>query len=246
MAKTSVLRRAGAALLAAGLALTTATPASGTPAGVSTAASPTASPTASAAWDLISGQEIHNGSGARCTLGFNAHAGTARALVTAGHCLGTGGGWYGSGGYIGPEGGWSFPGNDYGMIRVTSPDATSTPLVDRYTSGGDVTIIGVKDPSVGMSVCYSSPVTGWRCGSISGVNQTVCDAQGCVQVASSDMCSEPGTSGAPVVTNPGSGTTVHAVGIITGGSGNCAVGGTTWIQPLSEALTAYGLTLYTG
>jgi hypothetical protein len=123
----------------------------------------------------------------------------------------------------------------------------STPLVDRYTSGSDVTILGVTNPAVGSSVCYSSPVTGWRCGTVTGLNQTVCYPEGCVyQLIRTTICSEPGTSGAPVVTNPGSGTTVRAVGLVAGGSGNCTSGGTTWVQPIAEPLAAYGLTLYTG
>jgi hypothetical protein len=60
------------------------------------------------------------------------------------------------------------------------------------------------------------------------------------------MCPDLGSSGAPVVTNPGSGTTVRAVGLVIGGSGNCTVGGTTYVQPIAEPLAAYGLTLVTG
>jgi hypothetical protein len=49
-----------------------------------------------------------------------------------------------------------------------------------------------------------------------------------------------------VVTNPGAGATVRAIGLVIGGSGNCTSGGTTWVQPIGEALSAYGLTLVTG
>ncbi len=198
-------------------------------------------------WDLVSGQEMRSESGARCTLGFNARAGATRYVVSAGHCVGAAATWYGVGGLIGTSGGSSFPGNDYGLIRVTSATAASTPLVDRYTSGGDVTVTGATTPGIGTSVCYSSPVTGWRCGSVTGLNQTVCYPQGCVyQLIRTTLCPEPGTSGAPVVTNPGSGTTVRAVGVVAGGSGGCTSGGTSWVQPISEPLAAYGLTLVTG
>ncbi|MFD1052612.1 S1 family peptidase, partial [Kibdelosporangium lantanae] len=37
-----------------------------------------------------------------------------------------------------------------------------------------------------------------------------------------------------------------AVGVTSGGSGNCSSGGTTFFQPITEPLSAYGLTLYTG
>jgi hypothetical protein len=222
-------RRLAATLLAAGLALT---------------ATPVAS--AAPAWDLISGQLIYSGS-TRCTLGFNARAGTSRYLLTAGHCTTVAGSWYGSGGYIGPSAGSSFPGNDYGLIQVASAAALSTPLVDRYSSGADATITGATTPPVGSSVCYSSPVSGWHCGSVTALNQTVCYAEGCVYgLIRTTMCPEAGASGAPVVTNPGPGTTVRAVGLVAGGSGNCTSGGTTFVQPIAEALAAYGLTLVTG
>jgi hypothetical protein len=206
----------------------------------------TAEPAAS--WNLISGQAIHNGAGARCTLGFNATQGTSRYVLTSGQCTSAGGTWSGTGGVIGPVAGSSFPGNDYGLIRVTSAAALSTPLVDRYSSGADVTIIGATTPPVGTTLCYSSPITGWRCGgTVTALNATVCYADGCVTgLIRTTLCPEPGTSGAPVVTSPGAGTTVRAVGLVAGGSGNCTSGGTTFVQPVIEPLQAYGLTLVTG
>jgi hypothetical protein len=228
MART-FLRRLGTVLAGAALALTPA---------VADAAVPS--------WNLIGGQLITKGA-ARCTLGFNVHSTTARYILVAGHCLGGGGTWSGVGGVIGPEAGASFPGNDFGLIGVQSAAAVSTPLVDRYAAGPDVTIIGVKNPAPGMSVCSSNPVTGWRCGSITAINQTVCYTQGCVTgLARSTICPEAGTSGSPVVTNPGTGTKVYAVGLSSGGSGNCTSGGTTFLQPVVEPLSVYGLTMYTG
>jgi streptogrisin C len=61
-----------------------------------------------------------------------------------------------------------------------------------------------------------------------------------------NVCAEPGDSGGSLVTNPGSATTVRAVGLTSGGSGNCRSGGTTYFQPVTEALSANGLTLVTG
>ena len=61
-----------------------------------------------------------------------------------------------------------------------------------------------------------------------------------------NVCAEPGDSGGSFVSNPGSGTRVTARGMTSGGSGNCRTGGTTFFQPVGEALSAYGLTLYTG
>jgi len=198
-------------------------------------------------WNLIGGQAITTG-GSRCSLGFNArNSGGTRYVITAGHCGNLGGTWSGVGGTIGPVAGSSFPTNDYARIQVTSSAAVSTPLVDRYSSGSDVTVAGSAAAGNGAAVCRSGSTTGWRCGSITGLNQTVCYSQGCVyQTIRTNVCAEPGDSGGSLVTNPGSGTRVQAQGMTSGGSGNCSSGGTTYYQTVTEALSVYGLTLYTG
>lgn len=197
-------------------------------------------------WNIIGGQAITTSSGSRCSAGFNARSGSARYVITAGHCTDLGGTWSGSGGTIGTVAGSSFPTNDYGVIRVTSSSAASTALVDRYSSGSDVTVTGAATASNGMAVCRSGSTTGWHCGSVTGTNQTVCYAQGCIyQMIRTNVCAEPGDSGGSLVTRP-SGTTVRALGMTSGGSGNCRSGGTTYYQPVTEALSVYGLSLYTG
>jgi streptogrisin C len=120
-------------------------------------------------------------------------------------------------------------------------------LVDRYSAGSDVTVTGAATATVGMAVCRSGSTTGWRCGSVTGVNATVCYAEGCVyQMIRTNVCAEPGDSGGSLVTNPSSGP-VRAVGMTSGGSGNCSSGGTTFFQPVVEVLQTYtNLSLYTG
>jgi streptogrisin C len=59
------------------------------------------------------------------------------------------------------------------------------------------------------------------------------------------VCAEPGDSGGAFV-SPNGATRVQAQGITSGGSGNCTSGGTTFHQPVNEALSRYGLTLVTG
>ncbi|GAB3461267.1 S1 family peptidase [Actinophytocola sediminis] len=197
-------------------------------------------------WNIIGGQAITTSSGSRCSAGFNARSGSTRYVITAGHCTALGGTWSGSGGTIGTVAGSSFPGNDYGIIRVTSSSAASTALVDRYSSGSDVTVTGATNATSGMAVCRSGSTTGWHCGTVTNPNTTVCYSQGCVnQVIQTNVCAEPGDSGGSLVTRP-SGTTVRAVGLTSGGSGNCSSGGTTFFQPVPEVLSVYGLTLYTG
>lgn len=193
-------------------------------------------------WNLIGGQAIYAGGG-RCSLGFNARSATARYVITAGHCTAIGPNWTGVGGTIGTRAGSSFPTNDYGIIRVTSASAVSTALIDRYSSGSDVSVTGSATATTGMAVCRSGSTTGWRCGSVTAVNQTVCYSQGCVyQMIRTNVCAEPGDSGGSLVTNSG---TRRAVGLTSGGSGNCSSGGVTFFQPVNEVLSTYSLSLVT-
>lgn len=197
-------------------------------------------------WSIIGGQAIYFGSG-RCSVGFNARnsAGT-RYVITAGHCTNLGGTVSGTGGTIGPVAGSSFPGNDYGIIRVSSSSALSTYYVDRYSSGSDVVVAGSTQASVGSSICRSGSTTGWRCGTIGAHNQTVCYSQGCVYgLTRTSACAQPGDSGGSFV-SPNGATRVQAQGMTSGGSGNCTSGGTTYHQPVREPMSVYGLSLYVG
>ncbi len=199
-------------------------------------------------WNLIGGQAIRTSSGSRCSLGFNARSSSgARYVITAGHCTNLGGTWSGSGGTIGTVAGSSFPTNDYGIIRVSSSSAVSTPYVDRYSAGSDVTVAGSQLVGTGATVCRSGSTTGWHCGSVQSTSATVCYSQGCVyDTIRTSVCAEPGDSGGSLVSSPGSGTRVQAQGMTSGGSGNCSSGGTTYYQKVNEALSVYGLSLYTG
>lgn len=197
-------------------------------------------------WNIIGGQAIRTSSGSRCSAGFNARTSSGRYVITAGHCTNLGGTWSGSGGTIGGVAASSFPTNDYGVISVSSSSAASTALVDRYSAGSDVTVTGASSASTNMAVCRSGSTTGWHCGTVTATNATVCYSQGCVyQMIRTNVCAEPGDSGGALVTRP-SGSTVRALGLTSGGSGNCRTGGTTYYQPVTEVLSQYGLTLYTG
>ncbi|MDQ3404051.1 MAG: S1 family peptidase, partial [Actinomycetota bacterium] len=199
-------------------------------------------------WSLIGGQAIYLGGG-RCSIGFNARnsAGT-RYVITAGHCTRGASSVSGTGGSIGSVAGTSFPTNDYGLIRVTSSAAVSTPLVDRYSSGSDVTVAGSSVTPIGGQICRSGSTTGWRCGSVQAFNQTVNYGGGDVVygMTRTSACAEPGDSGGSFVSAPTSTGRVQAQGMTSGGSGNCSTGGTVYFQPVNEALSAYGLSLYVG
>jgi streptogrisin C len=196
-------------------------------------------------WSIIGGQAITT-SGSRCSAGFNARRSDGtRLVITAGHCTNIGSSWSGVGGTLGTRYGSSFPGNDYGSIRVTSSAAVSTNLVDRWSSGADVRVTGAANPAVNTRICRSGSTTGWRCGTVTGLNQTVnYGSSGIVYgLIRTNACAQPGDSGGSMVSNTSP--TVTAYGLTSGGSGNCSTGGTTFFQPIVEALNAYGATITT-
>ena len=198
-------------------------------------------------WRLLGGSVIT--AAARCSLGVNALDSSGRRhILTAGHCTELGGTWRGTGGTIGPVAASSFPGDDFGAIRVTSSTAVRSARVDRYSGGRYVTIYRASVAGIGAAVCRSGFATGWRCGTVLAANLTVNYGAGSLVhgLTQTTACAEPGDSGGPYVTNPGSGTRVIALGLLSGGTGNCSVGGTTFYQPLPEALSRYRMTLVTG
>lgn len=181
--------------------------------------------------DVVGGNAYTMGSGGRCSVGFAVNGG----FVTAGHCGTTGTRTSGPGGTFR---GSSFPGNDYAWVQV---DAGNTPVgaVNNY-SGGRVAVAGSTAAPVGSSVCRSGSTTGWRCGTIAAYDSSVTYPQGTVSgLIRTNVCAEPGDSGGSLVAGN------QAQGLTSGGSGNCSSGGTTYFQPVNEALSAYGLTLVT-
>jgi streptogrisin B len=191
------------------------------------AAAATARPQVSA------GDTIYSGSGTACRTVVNARSATAYYIIMPGHCtLGTSA-WYTDPAlttYIGPTLSTSFPGNDYGLVRYDNP-AVPHP-------GGGFTSVG--SPYVGEHVCRTSQVSGLHCGTVTAVNATVNYGGGQIVtgLTATTVCTDPGDTGGLLF----AGTT--ALGLFSGGSGNCSSGGTSFYQPLAEALAAYGLSLY--
>ncbi|MET7967074.1 S1 family peptidase [Micromonospora sp. NPDC005305] len=185
------------------------------------------------------GQAIYGGGG-RCSLGANVRSGSTYYLVTAGHCTNLAGTWYADSArttVLGSRTGTSFPGNDYGVVRYTGTVAHPSAV---YTYPGQVTINGAGNAYVGQAVCRSGATTGVRCGSVTGLNQTVNYAEGSVSgLIRTNICAEPGDSGGPLYVA----STGTVIGILSGGSGNCTSGGTSYYQPITEILAAYGLTI---
>lgn len=173
----------------------------------------------------------------RCTIGFTVTTG----FVTSGHCGRVGDtATTPSGELLGTFAGSIYPGSgDMAWVRTVSGHVLSGTI--NNGSGGSIPITGSTAAPVGASICYSSPTTGVRCGTVRQINVTVNYAEGRVTgLTSTSVCSEPGSSGAPLY----SGT--QAQGVISGGSGNCQTGGTTYFQPINRILSTYGLTLVRG
>ncbi|GGJ85329.1 serine protease [Streptomyces camponoticapitis] len=181
---------------------------------------------------LIAGGEAITTGGARCSLGFNVTNGSTNFALTAGHCTNIGSSWS-----IGSTAGSSFPGNDYGIIQHSNP-AAADGRVYLY-NGSYQEIDGAADPAVGQGVTRSGSTTGVHSGTVTGLNATVnYGPDGIVSgLIQTNVCAEPGDSGGALF----SGSTAH--GLTSGGSGNCSSGGTTFYQPVTEALSVYGVSI---
>lgn len=71
----------------------------------------------------------------------------------------------------------------------------ASPAVAAPGSSGDIVVQAVY---VGMPVCVSGR-TGYRCGSVTATNQTVCSPTGCVYgLARTNIVAQTGDAGAPV------------------------------------------------
>ncbi|MCK2241662.1 MULTISPECIES: alpha-lytic protease prodomain-containing protein [unclassified Crossiella] len=196
-------------------------------------------------WDIIGGQGLYF-SGHRCSVGFSAFHDDDHYVLTAGHCARHGGTVRGAGGTIGTVSRSSFPGNDYGTVRVSKDDANITSKVDRYGEGSDVRIEGSSAVGINGRVCRSGSTTGWHCGRVLAIDETANYGDGNVVrgLTRTDACAERGDSGGSFVSRPEHGR-AEAQGMLSGGSGNCKDGGGTYFQPVREVLRRYDLTLKT-
>lgn len=194
--------------------------------------------------DLYGGDGIDAQDGSRCSIGFNATSGGKRYIITAGHCTEFGGTWKAEDGTeIGPVAQSSFPDNDYGLIEVTSQSWRQSSSIK--TSNGRITMTGTKAVPVGASICRSGATTGYECGTVEALNETVNYGNGNVVygLTRTSACAEAGDSGGPFISGS------QAQGTLSGGTGGCflnVLGSTTYFQPVGEALSAYNLTLLTG
>ncbi|NJQ02543.1 S1 family peptidase [Streptomyces zingiberis] len=210
-------------------------------AGSAVAADAVARARGQAAVEVRGGDTLYS-AGARCTVGFNARSGSTTYALVAGRCAQGSSVWYADAALTveaGVTAAVSFPGNDYASIRYTNTAIVHPGEVSLGAGGGTRDITGAAHPVVGQSVCHVGRTSGYRCGTVQAVNVTVNYGGGAVSgLFRSSACSEPGDAGGPAF----SGGT--ALGIIVGSSGNCGAGGVTYYQPVTEWLSAYGLSLY--
>ncbi|MFE7135325.1 S1 family peptidase [Streptomyces sp. NPDC057638] len=187
---------------------------------------------------LEGGDAIFSGTGGgRCSLGFNVTtAEGAPGFLTAGHCATSGDRFSGRPGEtpLGTLRAGVFPGDgDFALVTYDDPATRPLSAVD-LGDGQGVRITQVADAAVGQEVFRMGSTTGLDGGRVTGLDATVNYPEGSVSgLIQTDVCAEPGDSGGAMFTRDGS-----AIGLTSGGSGDCASGGETFFQPVATALAA--------
>ncbi|MDX3075015.1 S1 family peptidase [Streptomyces sp. NPDC088354] len=187
---------------------------------------------------LIAGGDAIYGGGYRCSLGFNVRSGSTNYFLTAGHCGEVASTWYSNSSQssvLGTNVSYSFPTNDYALVRYTNTS------VAKGGTAGNTDITSAGNAFVGQAVLRDGSTTGIHSGTVTGLNATVNYGGGDVvyQMIRTNVCAEGGDSGGAMYTSGG-----IALGLTSGGSGNCSSGGTTFFQPVTEALSAYGVSVF--
>lgn len=184
---------------------------------------------------FIAGGDAITGGGGRCSLGFNVVKGGEPFFLTAGHCTESISTWTDSSGQeIGTNADSSFPDNDFGLVKY-SADVEHPSEVNLY-NGSAQQITKAADATVGMKVTRSGSTTQVHDGTVTGLDATVNYGNGDIVngLIQTDVCAEPGDSGGSLFSGD------SAVGLTSGGSGDCTSGGETFFQPVTEALSATG------
>lgn len=184
---------------------------------------------------LIEGGDAIYSDGARCSLGFNVTKDGEPAFLTAGHCGDVGSTWSDSSGgsAIGTMEDGTFPGDDQAIVKYEAgADAPSS--VNLY-DGSSQEITGARDATVGEEVQRSGSTTQVHGGSVVAVDASVTYPQGTVNgLIQTDVCAEPGDSGGSLFAG------TDALGLTSGGSGDCSGGGETFFAPVPKALADFG------
>ncbi|MER5177215.1 S1 family peptidase [Streptomyces sp. NPDC002896] len=194
---------------------------------------------------FVEGGDAIFGGGARCSLGFNVTtAEGSPGFLTAGHCGVAASQWSDAqgGAPIGTVQAATFPGDgDFALVTYDDPATQAASAVDT----GDGQLVEIRqaaEAAVGQQVFRMGSTTGLRDGTVTGLDATVNYPEGTVTgLIQTDVCAEPGDSGGSLFTEDGS-----AIGLTSGGSGDCTFGGETFFQPVTTALAAVGAQIGTG
>ncbi|EYT81391.1 serine protease [Streptomyces sp. Tu 6176] len=205
-------------------------------------------PGSSMSWTNNSGSWV-------CSVGYGAHDSSGRQyLVSAGHCVADLTDLYVNKSHFakGVHSRYALGRQsvDMGIAQVDSDDSVAT-QVGTWGQGSNVAVKGSKRAASGASLCKSGQTTGWTCGAVKSYNVSVTykDEHGgpdtvVTGLATSSVCTEGGDSGGAYISGN------QAQGMTSGGPiGQQCSGtnssGSSYFQPLDDALSYYGLTLNT-
>ncbi|MGW3432285.1 S1 family peptidase [Streptomyces melanosporofaciens] len=196
-----------------------------------------------AAGGLDGGDAIFGG-GARCSLGFNVSVDGAPGFLTAGHCGNASQTWTSDEAgaqQVGTVQDSKFPENDFALVMYDDATTQASSTVD-LQNGSTQEIGRAVEASVGLKVQRSGSTTGVTDGTVTGLNATVNYGNGDIVngLIQTDVCAEPGDSGGAMFAEDA------AVGLTSGGSGDCTQGGETFFQPVTGALEATGAVIGAG
>ncbi|MFE2064821.1 S1 family peptidase [Streptomyces sp. NPDC059467] len=180
--------------------------------------------------------------GGRCSAGFNVTNGQSDFILTAGHCGPANTIWFdeaqGGNEQLGTTINTQFPGNDFSLIQYANGKAGDNADVVAIGNGQGVRITGSADPTVGQKVFRSGSTSGLHDGTVTALNATVNYPEGTVTgLIQTNVCAEPGDSGGPLFSEG------IALGVTSGGSGDCTTGGVTFFQPVTRAMAALNVQL---
>ena len=192
----------------------------------------------------LDGGDAIFGGGARCSLGFNVSVDGAPGFLTAGHCGNASKTWSADEAgaqQVGTVQTSKFPENDFALVMYDDPNTKAASTVD-LQGGGTQQISRAVEASVGLKVKRSGSTTGVTDGTVTGLNATVNYGNGDIVngLIQTDVCAEAGDSGGAMFADDA------AVGLTSGGSGDCTQGGETFFQPVTAALEATGAVIGAG
>ncbi|MEW9515411.1 S1 family peptidase [Streptomyces tubercidicus] len=198
---------------------------------------------------IAPGSEM-TGNGYRCSVGYGAKDSDGRQyLVSAGHCIMHMRDLEYNGKQFATRVNTRFASGknsvDMGIAKVDSDDSITTE-VDTW-GRANVAVNGSERAAPGADVCKSGRSTHWTCGKINSYNASALYEGKTVVtgLGSSSVCTEDGDSGGAYISGD------QAQGVTSGGplhqqcNGKVNSPGSSWFQPLDDALSHYGLTLNT-